>query len=85
MSGRGKGGKVKQKAKSRSSRAGLQFPVSICVFTCCFYLLFLSVVFDQTLMRLDLVCCWWVQLQSLTARQASREIVVVLNLMCVCV
>ena len=28
MSGRGKGGKVKAKAKSRSSRAGLQFPVS---------------------------------------------------------
>merc|ERR1712037_273468 len=27
MSGRGKGGKVKNKAKSRSSRAGLQFPV----------------------------------------------------------
>merc|ERR1712241_998939 len=27
MSGRGKGGKVKTKAKSRSSRAGLQFPV----------------------------------------------------------
>ena len=27
MSGRGKGGKVKGKAKSRSSRAGLQFPV----------------------------------------------------------
>jgi len=27
MSGRGKGGKVKAKAKSRSSRAGLQFPV----------------------------------------------------------
>ncbi len=27
MSGRGKGGKVKSKAKSRSSRAGLQFPV----------------------------------------------------------
>ena len=26
-SGRGKGGKVKNKAKSRSSRAGLQFPV----------------------------------------------------------
>merc|ERR1711988_1581604 len=26
-SGRGKGGKVKGKAKSRSSRAGLQFPV----------------------------------------------------------
>ncbi|ODM87544.1 Late histone H2A.L3 [Orchesella cincta] len=26
MSGRGKGGKVKGKAKSRSSRAGLQFP-----------------------------------------------------------
>ena len=28
MSGRGKGGKVKGKAKSRSSRAGLQFPVA---------------------------------------------------------
>ncbi|XP_065082128.1 histone H2A-like [Ochlerotatus camptorhynchus] len=27
MSGRGKGGKIKGKAKSRSSRAGLQFPV----------------------------------------------------------
>merc|ERR1712066_133743 len=27
MSGRGKGGKVKNKARSRSSRAGLQFPV----------------------------------------------------------
>ena len=27
MSGRGKGGKSKVKAKSRSSRAGLQFPV----------------------------------------------------------
>ena len=27
MSGRGKGGKSKTKAKSRSSRAGLQFPV----------------------------------------------------------
>ena len=27
MSGRGKGGKVKNKSKSRSSRAGLQFPV----------------------------------------------------------
>lgn len=27
MSGRGKGGKAKSKAKSRSSRAGLQFPV----------------------------------------------------------
>ncbi|XP_059044982.1 histone H2A-like [Achroia grisella] len=27
MSGRGKGGKVKGKAKSRSARAGLQFPV----------------------------------------------------------
>jgi histone H2A len=27
MSGRGKGGKVRSKAKSRSSRAGLQFPV----------------------------------------------------------
>jgi hypothetical protein len=27
MSGRGKGGKVKAKAKSRSNRAGLQFPV----------------------------------------------------------
>lgn len=27
MSGRGKGGKVKSKAKSRSNRAGLQFPV----------------------------------------------------------
>ena len=27
MSGRGKGGKVKGKAKSRSNRAGLQFPV----------------------------------------------------------
>merc|ERR1711918_280073 len=27
MAGRGKGGKVKNKAKSRSSRAGLQFPV----------------------------------------------------------
>ena len=27
MSGRGKGGKIKSKAKSRSSRAGLQFPV----------------------------------------------------------
>lgn len=27
MSGRGKGGKVKSKSKSRSSRAGLQFPV----------------------------------------------------------
>merc|ERR1712008_108811 len=27
MSGRGHGGKVKGKAKSRSSRAGLQFPV----------------------------------------------------------
>ncbi len=27
MSGRGKGGKVKSKAKSRSARAGLQFPV----------------------------------------------------------
>jgi histone H2A len=27
MSGRGKGGKVKSKGKSRSSRAGLQFPV----------------------------------------------------------
>ena len=27
MSGRGKGGKVKGKSKSRSSRAGLQFPV----------------------------------------------------------
>ena len=27
MSGRGKGGKVKSKAKTRSSRAGLQFPV----------------------------------------------------------
>jgi histone H2A len=27
MSGRGKGGKVKNKAKSRSNRAGLQFPV----------------------------------------------------------
>lgn len=31
MSGRGKGGKVKGKAKSRSSRAGLQFPVSLIV------------------------------------------------------
>ena len=28
MSARGKGGKVRSKAKSRSSRAGLQFPVS---------------------------------------------------------
>lgn len=28
MSGRGKGGKSRAKAKSRSSRAGLQFPVS---------------------------------------------------------
>ncbi|RWS09957.1 histone H2A-like protein [Dinothrombium tinctorium] len=28
MSGRGKGGKVRGKAKSRSMRAGLQFPVS---------------------------------------------------------
>ena len=27
MSGRGKGGKVRSKAKTRSSRAGLQFPV----------------------------------------------------------
>ena len=27
MSGRGKGGKVRGKTKSRSSRAGLQFPV----------------------------------------------------------
>uniref|UniRef100_A0A5S6Q623 Histone H2A n=1 Tax=Trichuris muris TaxID=70415 RepID=A0A5S6Q623_TRIMR len=27
MSGRGKGGKVKRKSKSRSSRAGLHFPV----------------------------------------------------------
>jgi histone H2A len=27
MSGRSKGGKVKNKAKSRSNRAGLQFPV----------------------------------------------------------
>jgi histone H2A len=27
MSGRGKGGKMKNKAKSRSNRAGLQFPV----------------------------------------------------------
>ena len=27
MSGRGKGGKSKVKAKSRSNRAGLQFPV----------------------------------------------------------
>ncbi|EDW37684.1 GL22264 [Drosophila persimilis] len=27
MAGRGKGGKVKGKAKSRSNRAGLQFPV----------------------------------------------------------
>ena len=27
MSGRGKGGKVKTKSKTRSSRAGLQFPV----------------------------------------------------------
>jgi hypothetical protein len=27
MSGRGKGGKVKGKAQSRSKRAGLQFPV----------------------------------------------------------
>ena len=27
MSGRGKGGKARAKAKSRSSRAGLQFPV----------------------------------------------------------
>ena len=27
MSGRGKGGKIKAKAKSRSARAGLQFPV----------------------------------------------------------
>ena len=27
MSGRGKGGKVRTKAKTRSSRAGLQFPV----------------------------------------------------------
>ena len=27
MSGRGKGGQVRSKAKSRSSRAGLQFPV----------------------------------------------------------
>ncbi|KAK4337285.1 hypothetical protein RND71_043283 [Anisodus tanguticus] len=27
MSGRGKGGKVKTKAKTRSNRAGLQFPV----------------------------------------------------------
>jgi histone H2A len=27
MSGRGKGGKVKAKAKTRSTRAGLQFPV----------------------------------------------------------
>ena len=27
MSGHGKGGKVKNKSKSRSSRAGLQFPV----------------------------------------------------------
>ncbi|GFS30255.1 histone H2A [Nephila pilipes] len=27
MSGRGKGGKVKGKSKTRSSRAGLQFPV----------------------------------------------------------
>ena len=27
MSGHGKGGKAKGKAKSRSSRAGLQFPV----------------------------------------------------------
>ncbi|XP_078034436.1 histone H2A-like [Augochlora pura] len=27
MSGRGKGGKVKSKGKSRSTRAGLQFPV----------------------------------------------------------
>ncbi|RWS20988.1 histone H2A-like protein [Leptotrombidium deliense] len=28
MSGRGKGGKIKGKSKTRSSRAGLQFPVS---------------------------------------------------------
>ena len=28
MSGRGKGGKAKGKAKTRSSRAGLQFPVA---------------------------------------------------------
>jgi histone H2A len=27
MSGRGKGGKVRSKGKTRSSRAGLQFPV----------------------------------------------------------
>lgn len=27
MSGRGKGGKIKKSGKSRSSRAGLQFPV----------------------------------------------------------
>ncbi|TGZ58498.1 hypothetical protein CRM22_009600 [Opisthorchis felineus] len=27
MSGRGKGGKIRVKAKTRSSRAGLQFPV----------------------------------------------------------
>ncbi|VDP57471.1 unnamed protein product [Schistosoma curassoni] len=27
MSGRGKGGKVRSKAKTRSARAGLQFPV----------------------------------------------------------
>ena len=34
MSGRGKGGKVKGKAKSRSSRAGLQFPV-VAFIVCC--------------------------------------------------
>ena len=39
MSGRGKGGKAKGKAKSRSTRAGLQFPVGrICnqiyIFSC---------------------------------------------------
>ncbi|CAG2167215.1 unnamed protein product [Oppiella nova] len=31
MSGRGKGGKVKSKAKSRSSRAGLQFPSDVSI------------------------------------------------------
>ena len=42
MSGRGKGGKVKGKAKSRSSRAGLQFPVGRIHRLLRFFFVFLS-------------------------------------------
>ena len=50
MSGRGKGGKVKGKAKSRSSRAGLQFPVGRIHRLLRFFFVFLSsivIIFDR--------------------------------------